>query len=447
MRASPGLVAPVAAIGAAALVSPNGVGRLPAMGWSSWNEYACNINEDVFLRVAELFVDLGLKDVGYQYVNIDDCWSDKEKFRNATTGRIVVDSVKFPNGIDGLADEIHAKGLKLGIYSDAGTLTCGKYEGSLGHEGIDAETFADWGIDYLKYDNCNYPAEWEDQYPNYPQNQNNKSPPPGYDYAKSNTSVRYNRMRDALLAQERTILYSLSPWGHAHVERWGNDTGHSWRMWGDIIPKWSGSNSEGWGILPYLNQAAKYWNHTGFWGHNDWDMLEVGNGDLTLEESRSHFALWAAIKSPLIIGTKLDIIQEDILAVLKNEELIAFNQDEVYSDSAMPFGLTGPIQPTTPGVIPPDHWVGTSVKGIHLFLLNTKSETQEIKVSFDEVPGLQGSEENVFLVHDMWTGEDLGEFEGQLAVNVTKHDTAALRLTAVDGKHPNAEWTPRSTVA
>jgi alpha-galactosidase len=306
-------------------------------------------------------------------------------------------------------------------------------------------THSHLGID-LKYDNCNYPAEWEDEYPNYPQNQNNPTPPPGYDYANSNTSIRFNRMRDALLAQERTILYSLSEWGHVHVERWGNNTGHSWRMWGDITDLWSGSSSVGWGVLPYLNQAAKYWNYTGFWGHNDWDMLEVGNGDLTFEENRSHFALWAAIKSPLIIGTKLDRLQGDVLTIFKNEELIAFNQDEVYSDSAMPFGLTGPVQPTTPSVIPPDHWVGTSVKGIHLFLLNTEDVTREIKVSFDEVPGLQSSEEKVFLVHDMWTGKDLGEFDGQLAVNVTKHDTAALRLTTVDGKHPNAEWTPRSEV-
>lgn len=287
----------------------------------------------------------------------------------------------------------------------------------------------------LKYDNCNYPEEWEDEYPYWPESLDNAVPPPGYDYGTSKTATRYRAMLDALLAQNRTIQYSLCSWGHAHVERWGNATGHSWRMFGDIYPEWAGKFQWSWGLMPILNQAARHWNDTGFWGHNDWDMLEVGNGNLTFEESRSHFALWAALKSPLIIGTKLDGIQEDILTILKNPELIAFNQDETYSDSVRPFGLDGPIEPTTPDVEhPPSHWVGTSIRGIHVFLLNTEDAEKTLEIAFDQVPGLRSSHQKRFLVHDMWTGKDLGEFDEHFSISVKRHDTAALRFTSVDGK-------------
>ena len=243
-------------------------------------------------------------------------------------------------------------------------------------------------------------------------------------------------MRDPLLAQNRTIQYSICAWGAAHVERWGNATGHSWRMFGDIYPIWAGKNGQyNWGIMPILNQAAHHWNDTGFWGHGDWDMLEVGNGALTYEESRSHFALWAALKSPLIIGTRLEGIKSEILAILKNKELLAFNQDSVYSDSVMPFNLSTPLQPTTPNSAnPPGNWIGTSVKGIHVFLLNTQNDQRKLGVVFAQTPGLKSSSAKRFLVHDMWTGRDLGEFEGSFSIDVKKHDTAALRFTTVDGE-------------
>ncbi|KAK7928293.1 hypothetical protein PG985_005291 [Apiospora marii] len=325
-----------------ALVSPDGTGRLPAMGWNSWNEYACNINEDVFLRVADLMVELGLKDLGYQYVNIDDCWSVKGTTRDNVTQRIIPDPVKFPEGIKHVADEVHGRGLKLGIYGDAGlvtwlgTQTCGGYPGSLGYEEIDATAWSEWGVDS----------------PTGPC-------PPGYDWSTSNSTTRYNRMRDALLAQDRTIQYSLCIWGHANVVAWGNGTGHSWRMYSDIYPAWTGNHQGSLGLMPILNQAAFYWNVSGFWGHNDWDMLEVGNGNLTLEENRSHFALWAALKSPLVIGTKLDGIRPEILTILKNEELIAFNQDTVYGAGAMPYRWDGVGNETHPA----DYWGGSSSEG------------------------------------------------------------------------------------
>ncbi|KAH7311695.1 glycoside hydrolase superfamily [Stachybotrys elegans] len=436
------------AMSAEALVSPDGTGRVPAMGWNSWNEYACDINETVFLEVSDLLVELGLKDLGYTYVNIDDCWSNKELRRDNTTQRIIPDYVKFPNGIDGLAKEMHAKGLKLGIYSDAGTSTCGGYAGSLGYEDIDAAAWSEWGIDYLKYDNCNVPEEWVDEYPYYPEG-GYPTPPLGYDYGASKTAQRYGAMRDALLAQNRTIQYSLCAWGHAHVEQWGNGTGHSWRMWGDIYPSWAGQDGYSWGLMPIVNQAARHWNDTGFWGRNDWDMLEVGNGNLTLEESRSHFALWAAFKSPLIVGTRLAGISEEVLSILRARELIDFNQDARHGEGVMPFAYEGEVPPSTNQTAhPPSHYVGTSAKGMHVFLLNSHDEDRDVEVRFGDVPGLLRG--RAYLVHDMWTGEDVGVFSGGVTVRVKRHDTAALRINLAKGcagtqTHPNPQWTPSTS--
>jgi alpha-galactosidase len=285
----------------------------------------------------------------------------------------------------------------------------------------------------LKYDNCAVPEDWVDEYQYTPEGGNNNAPP-GYDYSTSKTALRYNTMRDALLKQNRTIQYSLCAWGHAHVEQWGNHTGHSWRMWGDIYPEWAGQYQWSWGLMPILNQASFHWNTTDFWGHNDWDMLEVGNGNLTHEENRSHFALWAALKSPLIIGTPLDDISRPVLEILSNRELLEFNQDDVYGASAFPYKWGVNEHGTSNMTHPAEYWTGTSVKGIHVFMLNTLEEEVVKRAVYSEIPGLKGDEE--YLVHDMWTGKDLGVFRGSFNISVKRHDTAALRFTNVDGRSP-----------
>ncbi|KAF1841932.1 glycoside hydrolase family 27 protein [Cucurbitaria berberidis CBS 394.84] len=420
-----------------ALVSKDGVtGRLPAMGWNSWNEYECAINETVFLTVGELLVSLGLKDLGYTHVNIDDCWSDKEIQRDNVTGKINPDYKKFPQGIKHTADEIHKLGLKLGIYGDAGTLTCALYAGSLGHEELDAQTFAEWGIDYLKYDNCNVPHEWDDEYRWWPDNWRGGPPnedqtaggvgdsnqavaPPGYDWTTSKTFDRYKTMRDALLATNRTIEYSQCAWGHAHIDEWGNSTGHSWRMWGDIHPVWPV-------VTTILNHAAFFYNSSNFWGHADYDMLEVGNGDLTIEENRSHFAMWAALKSPLIIGTPLDGIKPEILAILANKELIAFNQDPIHGESAKPYKWGVNPDFSWNQSHPAEYWSGESSKGTHVFVLNTLDTTQNKTVDFAEVPGLDAKTE--YTVIDSWTGKEQGRFQGKYHAVVERHDTMAIRI-------------------
>ncbi|KAJ7188319.1 glycoside hydrolase superfamily [Mycena filopes] len=216
--------------------------------WNSWNAYACNINEAKIIAAANQFVSLGLKAAGYQYINIDDCWSVKG--RNATNKQIIPDAVKFPKGISGVATQVHSLGLKFGIYSDAGTATCAGFPGSLGFEAIDAATFNAWGVDYLKYDNCNIPANWSDA-----------AVPQDGDWYNSNSAIRYRQMTAALSAQPRpAFIASVN-----NVWDWGSRVGHSWPT--------------------------------------AWALMEIGNGALTIQEQRTHFAAWIMLKSPILLGT------------------------------------------------------------------------------------------------------------------------------------------------
>lgn len=217
------------------------------------------------------------------------------------------------------------------------------------------------------------------------------------------------------------------------MQTWGNGTGHSWRMYGDINPSWSGQNGGTWGVTPILNHASFFWNSTDFWGHNDWDMLEVGIGSLTYEESRSHFAMWAALKSPLIIGTPLADVSDDIVQILLNKELLAYNQDPVYGASAMPYKWGRNPDGTSDLTYPAQFWTGASVEGIHVFMVNTDDKEATLSAVFAEVPGLKGAGCE-FLVHDMWSGKDLGNFTGKVDVQLKVHDTAALRITFMNGK-------------
>ncbi|OMJ70811.1 hypothetical protein SteCoe_21874 [Stentor coeruleus] len=261
------------------------------MGWNSWNHFGCNINETVFQTTGNQLIQTGLSKLGYIYVNIDDCWSLKSR---DAEGQIVPDPIKFPNGITGLASYLHNLGLKLGIYSDAGTETCQGYPGSLGHEVTDANSFASWNVDYLKYDNCfnqNLPA-----------------------------LQRYPPMRDALNATKREIFYSICNWGQENPWIWGNNTGNSWRTTPDISDHWSSMM-----LNFYMN--SRHGKYAGPGGWNDPDMLEVGNGGMTFNEYVTHFSLWAMVKAPLIIGCDMGSISQSTLSILSNADIIAINQD------------------------------------------------------------------------------------------------------------------------
>ncbi|KAF8851686.1 glycoside hydrolase [Acephala macrosclerotiorum] len=414
-----------------ALVLKEEVGRLPALGWNSWNAFHCDVDEGKIMTAANQIVSLGLKEVGYEYVNIDDCWS-VQSGRNTTTQQIIPDPVKFPDGISGTADKVHALGLKIGIYSSAGTATCAGYPASIGYEAIDAATWAAWGIDYLKYDNCNIPSNWADEYtacvPEYIPLINGSCPttsqtaPPGYDWSTSNSAERFRRMRDALLAQNRTILYSLCQWGTADVWAWGNDTGSSWRMSGDIDPSWSR-------IVEIMNENSFELNSVGFWGHNDADMLEVGNGDLTLEENRSHFAFWAAMKSPVIIGTSLDTLSQTLVDVLKNKYLLAFNQDRTYGGPATPYKWGTNPDWTFNATNPAEYWSGKSEAGVLVLAFNSLNEAAEREIVWSELPEYKTDWCESFEVTDIWTGKNLGYVAGGISRNLSAHDTMGFLVT------------------
>ena len=304
-----GLSVVVAAAPAQAL--DNGLAKTPPMGFNDWNSFGCNVDEQLIKQTADYFVSSGLKDVGYNYVNIDDCWLTHSRDAD---GKLVPDPVKFPDGIKGTADYVHSKGLKLGIYEDAGTATCAGYPGSLGHETTDAQTFADWGVDYLKYDNCNNAGSTTtDEY-----------------------IARYKAMGDALAATGRPIVYSICEWGVNDPANWAGDVGNLWRTTGDIGDNWSSLKS-----IIAQNAPLQPAAHPGAW--NDPDMLEVGNGGMTDTEYRTHFGLWAEMAAPLLIGTDLRKATPATLAILKNQDVIAVDQD--------PLGAQGKVVASSNGTM------------------------------------------------------------------------------------------------
>ncbi|CAN0913161.1 Alpha-galactosidase 3 [Linum grandiflorum] len=269
----------------------NGLATTPPMGWNSWNFFACNINETLIKETADALISTGLAELGYTYVNIGTPFS---KNMVNLQGQMVPDPKTFKSGIKTLADYVHSKGLKLGIYSDAGAFTCQVRPGSIFHEKDDATSFASWDVDYLKYDNCfNL----------------------GIDPKK-----RYPPMRDALNATGRSIFYSICEWGVDDPALWAGKVGNSWRTTEDITDTWTSMTT----IADINDKWAAY---AGPGGWNDPDMLEVGNGGMDYHEYRSHFSIWALMKAPLLIGCDVRNMTAETKEILSNAEVIAVNQD------------------------------------------------------------------------------------------------------------------------
>jgi alpha-galactosidase len=274
----------------------------PPMGWNSWNTFAADINEKLIKETADAMVASGLLEAGYEYLVLDDGWMAKQRDED---GKLYGDPEKFPGGMKALGDYIHSKGLKFGIYNCAGSKTCGGYPGSRGHEYMDAQSYADWGVDYLKYDWCNT--------------------------EKLNAEGAYTTMRDALYATGRPIVFSICEWGDNEPWNWGKDIGHSWRVAGDIINCWDCEVGHGswssWGIWKIINMRKDIRKYAGPGHWNDYDMMEVGNG-LTDAENRSHFVMWSMLASPLIMGNDIRSMDDETLKTLTNKEVIAVNQDK-----------------------------------------------------------------------------------------------------------------------
>ncbi|KAJ7918506.1 glycoside hydrolase, partial [Mycena leptocephala] len=329
----------------------------------------CNIDQDLMLTTAKLMKSLGLLDVGYHYVNIDDCYAEKNR---SASGDIIPDKIRFPN-ITSMTDQIH----KLGLWaiSDSGWFTCAGYPGSFQNELRDATTFQNWGFDYLKYDNCYIPYD---------------------DIIREGIVGKYQRMADALKTLSTTskkppFVFSLCEWGWVRTtESWGKNFGHSWRVTGDIAPQWDS-------LAAIINFNSFITQATDFSGHNDMDMLQLGNGGLTFEEAKSHFTAWALAKSPLLLSA----ITPDILGILKNTEILAINQDPVVGQSISPF-----------------RW------GLNL---NTLNEPSTLFFNLTESPWIRAGRQ--YSVRDLWAHTNNGTaVRNFTAHNVPPHGVVALLL-------------------
>jgi alpha-galactosidase len=266
--------------------------KTPPMGWNSWNKFHCDVSEALIMQTADAFVSSGMKDAGYEYVVIDDCW----QVSRDENGEIVCDAERFPHGMKYVADYVHSKGLKFGIYSSAGTVTCQRRPGGFGHEYQDARTYAKYGVDYLKYDWCGSTTQ----------------------DAKSS----YTNMSNALHTAGRPIVFSICEWGSNKPWEWAGSVGHLWRTTGDISDNWNSMID----IFVRQKDLARYAG-PGRW--NDPDMLEVGNGGMTTEEYRTHFSLWCMLASPLMAGNDLQNMTPETKSILLNKEMIAIDQDSL----------------------------------------------------------------------------------------------------------------------
>lgn len=396
-----------------------GLAETPQMGWNSWNKFATNINETLIKATADKMVELGLVDAGYVYLNLDDGWHGERDEQ----GFIHEDPEKFPSGIKALADYMHERGLKLGIYSDAGTNTCACYAGSSGHEYQDAFTYAQWGIDYLKYDWC------------YTQNLN----PVG----------AYTLMRSALRRAGRPILFSICEWGSNRPWEWAADVGHSWRTTGDIgvaflpvpitydengRPRWRPQS-----VLDILDQNEPLRAYAGPGHWNDPDMLEVGNG-MSVSEDRAHFTLWCMMAAPLILGNDLTNMSAETLAIITNRDVIAIDQD--------PLGIQG-LRLKKEGDL--QYWFKPLQDGAWAFcLLNAGPEAATVELDWeklefkDDISGRSPQFKTVnYTARDLWNSaakpfntREKGKKRNQTVgarttVVVPSHDVVTYRLTPV----------------
>lgn len=379
--------------------NPN-MGFLPPLGWNSWNTFTWDINEELIKQVADVFVEQGYKDAGYEYIVIDDCWSLRERDEQ---GRLVPDPAKFPSGMKALADYIHSKGLKFGMYSCAGTHTCAGFPGSFEHEFQDAKQFAEWEVDYLKYDYCFKPRSMEGE-------------------------LLYRRMGLALKNCGRDILFSACNWGQDEVHGWIRSAGaHMYRSTGDIQDNWESIKRL---AISQLDKAA----YTGNYCHNDMDMLVVGMhggsnndfigtvGGCTDVQYKTHFSLWSMMGSPLMIGCDIRKANDTIKDILQNKDILAINQDREARGVYV--------------LHPEPHWfhgqecymlVKVLADGeLAIGFFNLSDSKRELPLMFWDLGLSIGSGKKLSL-YDCWEHKDLGVFTERFAPTVDAHDCLVVR--------------------
>ena len=379
----------------------------PPMGWNSWNGFGKKVSETIIKEIADSIVSTGLRDAGFEYIVIDDYWQGG---RDPDTGRLFPDPVRFPSGIKDLADYVHGKGLKFGIYSDAGTMTCGDRPGSFGYEEIDAKLFADWGVDYLKYDYCYCP-----------------------DYASENNDYqmaieRYRKMGDALKDTGRPIVFSICEWGPRSPWLWGKEVGgHLWRTSYDVYDFWDKPRNDisPIGILTSLDIAANLDRFAGPGGWNDPDMLVVGlqntgnvkGGGCSPLEYQAQMSLWCMLAAPLMIGCDIRMMDEMTKSILLNKEIIDIDQD--------PLGIQGYRVYRKDGI----EVFKKTLSGdrIAIAYLNRNSGGNRITTTYEEV---ELDPETHFIFWDVWKHAPVVQSFGSITVELKSHECQVYILSS-----------------
>lgn len=364
------------------------------MGFNTWNRFGLRIDERLIEETMDVLVGQGLSDLGYVYVNIDDGWMAPQR---DDRGKLVPDPVRFPGGIARLADRAHAMGLKLGIYSDCGPKTCQGLPASYGHERVDAETFASWGVDYLKHDWCHIPF---DDFPTYSH--------------REVAQTLYGRMSEALAATGHPIVFSMCNWGDGEPWEWARGTGHLWRTTKDIIDAYQKPDS-GWSLdmLTIFRQNAPLASFAGPGGWNDPDMLEVGNGGMTPTEYRTHFSLWCLMAAPLLIGCDMRSMSDDTRRILTNADLIEVDQD--------PLGRQATVTDDGQGVFTLVKNLAGGDRAVAIF--NSGEVPKTVTVSWGSLVGDGGQ------ATDLWTPGAVRPATGRDEVAVEPHQTIVWRVT------------------
>lgn len=388
------LVTTVAAVSLALPLAParaqghrldDGLARTPPMGFNTWNKFACDVSERLIQETADAMVASGMRDAGYRYVVIDDCW----QVARDSGGAIVADSQRFPHGMKAVADYVHGKGLLFGIYTDAGTKTCQGRPGTLDHEAQDAATYAAWGVDYVKEDWCN---------------------------ARGLTApVQYRKFHDALVATGRPIVLSICEWGSNRPWEWAAGIGHLWRTTGDIDDSWGS-------MLANLDASTAHQAVAGPGGWNDPDMLEVGNGGMTDDEYRAHFSLWAIVAAPLLAGNDLRSMSAATREILTNREVIAVDQDSL--------GVEGWLaEQAVPGL---QVWSKPLKDGSRaVALLNRTGAAARITADWQDLGLAPAARARV---RDLWAHVDRGVHAGSYAADVASHAVVMVKISPVRGR-------------
>lgn len=371
--------------------------KTPPMGWNSWNKFGCNVSDSLIRKMADNMVSTGMKDAGYEYVVIDDCW---QVARDAK-GNIVPDSTRFPFGMKALADYIHSLGLKFGIYSCAGSMTCQSRPGSRGYQFQDARQYAEWGVDYLKYDWC------------FSEEQSAKA--------------AYKTMSDALKASGRPIILSICEWGENKPWEWGKGIGQLWRISPDIRDCFDCTfNWGGVGVLQILDIATKIGQYAGPGHWNDLEMLEVGNGGQTIVEYQSHFAIWCMLAAPLMAGNDLGKMDESIRKIQCNKEAIAIDQDTL-GIPAIKYLTINDIEILVKPLSNGDAAV---------LFLNRSNSKADLKFDWAKNPVYDDHFEKGafrmgknYQIRDIWEGRNVGRTDKPINITLEAHEGWFVRLS------------------